>query len=198
MGQVCHAFCVRSGFLWDVWLLWQIWYWARIRTITRHRAYSARHTIKYILWNENSHRSSYTMAHHTTSLSSLCRPIWRYWTSKMLSGIFCLEYVFKIKSILSIIFHVICGVVDIQLTNFFYGDFGNTCTLCYYRFKSEVWLICHCLWLSHDTIVCTVCLSIFFLATKWSQFCRQQFQILLKRNFLCFWLQYRWNSFPRA
>ena len=27
--------------------------------------------------------------------------------------------------------------------------------------KSEVWHICHCLWLGHETIVCAVCLSIF-------------------------------------
>ena len=35
-------------------------------------------------------------------------------------GIFCLECVSKIKSILSIIFHVIYGAVHIQLTHFSY------------------------------------------------------------------------------
>ena len=29
--------------------------------------------------------------------------------------------------------------------------------------KSEVWLICNYLWLSHETMVCAVCLSIFIL-----------------------------------
>ena len=35
----------------------------------------------HALWSNGCIR---LFAHHTTSLSSLCRPIWRYWTSKML------------------------------------------------------------------------------------------------------------------
>ena len=34
--------------------------------------------------------------------------------------------------------------------------------------KSEVWIITHCLGLSHETMVCAVCLSIFFEYFLWN------------------------------
>ena len=43
------------------------------------------------------------------------------------------ECVSKIKSVLSIIFHAMYGVVCIQLTHSFYGDCENTFTLSYYH-----------------------------------------------------------------
>ena len=43
------------------------------------------------------------------------------------------ECVSKIKSILSIIFHVMYGAVRIQFTHFSYDDCENTCTLSYYH-----------------------------------------------------------------
>ena len=52
---------------------------------------------------------------------------------KCLSGSFCLECVSRIKSILSIIFHAIYVAVCIQLTQFFYDDCENMCTLSYYH-----------------------------------------------------------------
>ena len=52
--------------------------------------------------------------HHATSSSSLCRPIWRYLSSKMFLGAYCLKCVFKIKSIHSITFHALSGAVRIQ------------------------------------------------------------------------------------
>ena len=45
---------------------------------------------------------------------------------KYLSGTFCLECVYKIKSILSTIFHAIYGAVCIQLIHFSCDDFENT------------------------------------------------------------------------
>ena len=51
---------------------------------------------------------------------------------KCLLGIFCLECVFKIKKISSIIFNAINGDVRIQLTHSCY-DCENACTLCYYH-----------------------------------------------------------------
>ena len=68
---------------------------------------------------------------HATSLSSSCRAIWKYWTSKMLVRYILFEYVSKIKSILSIIFPVIYGAMCIQLTHLSYYDYENTCTLYY-------------------------------------------------------------------
>ena len=72
---------------------------------------------------------SYSLfAHYTTSLSSLCRRIWRYCTSKLHVKYSFVEYVSKIKSVLSIIFLAIYGAVCIQLTHFTYDDYENTCT----------------------------------------------------------------------
>ena len=50
---------------------------------------------------------------------------------KFLSGIFYLDCVSKIKSMLLIICHSIYGAVHIQLTHFSYDDCTNTCTLFY-------------------------------------------------------------------
>ena len=47
---------------------------------------------------------------------------------KCLSGTFCLECAFKMKSILTIIFHAIHEAVCIQLTHFPYDDCENVCT----------------------------------------------------------------------
>ena len=48
---------------------------------------------------------------------------------KSLLGTFCLECVSKIKSIPSIIFHAVSGVVRIQLPDFACDDCENICTL---------------------------------------------------------------------
>ena len=56
-------------------------------------------------------------ADHTISLSSLCRLIWRHWTTKMLVSYMLLS-VSKIKTILSVIFYSIYGAVYLQLTQF--------------------------------------------------------------------------------
>ena len=52
---------------------------------------------------------------------------------KCLSDICCLECVSKIRSVLSIIFHVIYGAVCIQLAHFSFDDCENTCTLSFYH-----------------------------------------------------------------
>ena len=78
--------------------------------------------------------------------------------------IYSVSSVSKIKPILLNIFHAIYTiyrVVHIQLTHFFNDDCESTCTQSYYHHQSEVWPICHCLGLGHETMVCTVCLSIF-------------------------------------
>ena len=82
---------------------------------------------------------------------------------KCLSDMFCLECVSQINSVLSSIFHAIYGAVCIQLTHSSYDDCENTCTWSYYSIiiKSEVWPIYHCLGLAHETMVSTLCLSIF-------------------------------------
>ena len=61
-------------------------------------------------------------ADYTISLSSLCRLIWRHWTTKMLVRYMCVS---KIKTILSIIFYSIYGAVCLQLTQFSCDDREN-------------------------------------------------------------------------
>ena len=65
---------------------------------------------------------------HITSLSSLCRRIWRYWTSIILSSV-CL----RLSQFSQVIFHAIYGAVCIQLTHLSYDDCVNTCTLSYHH-----------------------------------------------------------------
>ena len=62
--------------------------------------------------------------HHYVNLSESIELL------KCLLGLFCLECVSKIKSI---IFHAIHGAVRIQLTHFSYDDCENTCILSYYH-----------------------------------------------------------------
>ena len=85
--------------------------------------------IEYILarWSH-----SFVCTLHT-SLSSPCRRIWRYSNSNMFLRYISVEWVSKIRSILSIIFHATYGSLCIQLTDFSYDDFENTYTLFYYH-----------------------------------------------------------------
>ena len=71
-------------------------------------------------------------AHYTTSLPSLCRPIWSYQTVKMLVR-HILSHVCLRLGWFSIIFHAIYGAVSIQLTHFSYDNCENTCTWSYYH-----------------------------------------------------------------
>ena len=89
-------------------------------------------------------------AHYTTSLSSLCTCIWNYWTFKYS------ECVSEIKSILSTIFHTIC-VFSLRIS---FVMIERICVrYLIIIIKWEVWGICHCLGLGHETMVRAVCLS---------------------------------------
>ena len=71
------------------------------------------------------------------------------------------EYMSKIKSILTIIFHAIYGTVCIQLTHFLCDDCENSVLYLIIIIKSEESPICHCSELDCETMVCAVCLSTF-------------------------------------
>ena len=90
---------------------------------------------------------------------------------KCFSGTFCLECVSKVVSILSIIVHAINGAVGIQLTHSSYGDYGNTCTLSYYR--HEIGSMTHVR---------------FFEFRSWNGGMRCKFLYSLKMYFVKFWL----------
>ena len=98
-------------------------------------------------------------ADYTISLSSLCRLIWRHWTNKMLVR-YMLPCVSKVETILAIILHSIYGAVSsaypIRLSWLW------ECVLyLIIIIKSEVRIVNHCLGLGHETMVCTVCLTMF-------------------------------------
>ena len=68
------------------------------------------------------------------------------------------EYVSKIKSVLSDMFHAIYGTVYFQQTISFV-IIMRICILCLIIIsKSEVWIISHCVGLGHETMVSTACL----------------------------------------
>ena len=79
--------------------------------------------IRYVLsWR------SYSFVHYTISLSSLCKLIWRHWTSQ----IYFVECESKIRHILSDIHYTIRGAVCFQFTHF-PCDWENIYTLSYYH-----------------------------------------------------------------
>ena len=77
---------------------------------------------------------------------------------------------FKSRSVLSIIFHAICGAVCIQLTHSLLM-IVSTPVLDIIIIKSNIWPICHCLELGHETMVCDICLysnhAISYIGINW-------------------------------
>ena len=80
---------------------------------------------------------------------------------KCFSSTFCLECVSKIKSILSIIFHAIYGLCVFSLPITFMKIVRIRVLYLIIIVRSEVWSICHCLELGHETLVRAVYLSVF-------------------------------------
>ena len=70
----------------------------------------------------------------------------------------------KIRHTLSVIHYTIRGAVCFQFTHFPCGDWENIYILrLIIIIKSEVWTATYCLGLGHETMVCSVCLSLFYL-----------------------------------
>ena len=98
---------------------------------------------------------------YANSLSSLCQRIRRHWTYKMPVR-YILSSVWVRLSILSPLFiiqyvglYVFSLVISLMMIE-------RRCVVCLsIIIKSEVWTITHCLGLGHETMVSTVCLSIF-------------------------------------
>ena len=72
---------------------------------------------------------------YTISLSPLCKLIRRDWTyyQKPVRYILSIEWVSKIKHILSVIRYTICGAVCFQFTHFHCGDWESIYTLSYFH-----------------------------------------------------------------
>ena len=93
---------------------------------------------------------------------------------KGLSDIFCLECVYKIRSVLSNIFHAIYIYIYMRLCILSLPIYLMVIVKIHVLdfiviIKFEVWPICICLGLGHETMVCAVCLSIFLY--KLAVFC---------------------------
>ena len=95
--------------------------------------------------------------HHYADVSEGIERL-KCWSSTTCQVCVC---VFKIKSILAIIFHAIHGLHAFSLPISLMMIVRICVPYLIITIKSEVWSICNCLWCGHETMVCAVCLSIF-------------------------------------
>ena len=79
---------------------------------------------------------------------------------KCLSGAFCRVCVWDQVNSLSYLSYNIRAVC-VRLIHFCFDDCENKCTFIII-IESEVWSMCHFLGFGHETMVCTVCISIFY------------------------------------
>ena len=100
---------------------------------------------------------------YTISLSSLCKLIWRHWTYKMPVRYILLSVWVRLSifSPLSIIQYVGLYVFSLPISVVMIERIYILCLIII--IKSVVWTITHCLGLGHETMVSTICLSIFLL-----------------------------------
>ena len=101
--------------------------------------------------------------HHYTHYHHCAKFIWRHWTYKMptrcnLSSVWVRLSIF---SQLSIIQYVGLCVFSLPISFVMVERIYILCL--FIIIKSEEWTIMHCLGLSHETMVCAVCLSIFLV-----------------------------------
>ena len=100
-------------------------------------------------------------------------------------GIFPWQALFRCKHFMLLVRYILSNVC-LWLSHFSQLSFMQYVGLCVFSFpiylmiivricvlyliiiiKLEVWLICHCLRLDHEIMVCAVCLSIFFWMVPW-------------------------------
>ena len=101
---------------------------------------------------------------YTISLSSLCKLIWRHWTYKMpvrysLLSVWVRSSIF---SPLSIMQYMGLYVFSLPISLVLIERIYIPCLII--TIKLGVWTITHCLELGHESMMPTVCLSIFFVA----------------------------------
>ena len=109
-----------------------------------------------------------TVSFNFTLQSSLCKLIWRHWTYKVpvryiLSSVWVRLSIFSQLSIIQYMgLHVLSLPFSLVMIERIYMYI-----LCLIIIiKSDVWTIIHCLWLGHETMVCAVCVPLYFY--KWS------------------------------
>ena len=94
-------------------------------------------------------------------LSSLCRLIWRHWTTKCLSGrcfrVCVWDSVNAHNYLVFNIWDCVSSGYPIALQWFWECIFYLIITI-----KSWIWIIDHCLGLFHEAMICAVCLAMFY------------------------------------
>ena len=125
---------------------------------TRSNATSVAHSIT---------TSSNATPKHTTMPLSHYRSILKYWTSQILNRYFLSSVWLRISyfSQLPFMQYVVLCVFRLPILWWWLWESGVFYLITI--IKSEVWPICHCLGLGHETMVRAVCLSIFLLNQHW-------------------------------
>ena len=101
-------------------------------------------------------------AHYTTSSSSsLCRCIWRYWISKILVRYILLSVCLRLSQYYQLSFLWYIGLCVFRLPISLMMNVRISVLNLNIIVKSAVWPIRHCLRSGHEKMVCTVYLSIF-------------------------------------
>ena len=104
-------------------------------------------------------------ADYTISLSSLCRLIWKHGTTKMLVRYMMPSVCLRLRQFSQLSLYSLYGAVYSAYPILLW--WSRECVLyLIIIIKPEVWIINHCLGLGHETMVCAVCLTMFFCVSK--------------------------------
>ena len=119
-------------------------------------------------------------ADYTISLSSLCRLMWKHWTTKMLVRYMMPSVCLRLRQFSQLSLYSLYGAVCLQLTQFC-DDRENVyfILLSSSNRKYESWIINHCLGLGHETMVCAVCLTMFLWICDMTRLLRGTFHVLV-------------------
>ena len=98
--------------------------------------------------------------HHLIIIIMQTRLIWRHWTTKMLVRYMLPTVCLRSRQFSQLSFIHYMGLCVFSLPNSPVMTWECVLYLIII-IKPEVWIINHCLWLGHETMVCAVCLTMF-------------------------------------
>ena len=113
---------------------------------------------------------------YTISLSSLCRLIWRHWTTKMLVRYMLPSVCLRLRQFSQSSFIQYMGLCVFSLP-ISPVMIVRMCTLSYYHHQTGS--INHCLGLGHETMVCAVCFTMFLWICDMTRLLRGTFHVLV-------------------
>ena len=100
------------------------------------------------------------LAYYATSMS-LCRRIWKYWTSKMLVTYILSIICLRLSQFAQLFFMQYMGLCGFKLPIYFVMIERLRVLDLITILKSEEWTICYCLGLGHESMAWALCLSMF-------------------------------------